>query len=601
MVPSISTSLVPPAASRACAKKRTDAISALLAALAAASERGEGEERLTDRCAAGVAAPVRAVVEAPESAGDLGQSLLDAGKGRLGPKGAVGCRAVGHRTAGGGVFGHVTEARPPDDAAAAPLFLAALLRAPATAGGEGPAGTRTVGVPIATINPATGETLETFEPHDDAEVERRVALADATFRTYRRTSFAERAQRLERAADLLDADEAALGATMTTEMGKPVSQARAEIRKCAGALRYYAENAERLLADEEVPGTAAKRRSFVTYQPMGPVLAVMPWNFPMWQVIRFAAPSLMLGNVGLLKHASNVPKTALYLDDLFARAGMPEGVFQTLLIGSGKVEALLRDDRITAATLTGSEGAGRAVAAVAGSEIKKTVLELGGSDPFIVMPSADLDRAVEVGVKARVQNNGQSCIAAKRFIVHEDIAEEYEERFAEAMAKLVVGDPLDDGTDVGPLATPPGRDEVAEQVEDAKAKGARILTGGERIDGPGWYYPPTVVAGVTKDMRVYREEVFGPVATFFRAADADEAIAIANDSTFGLGSNAWTEDEAEQKKFISEIEAGMVFINWMVTSYYDLPFGGVKRSGYGRELSGPGIKELAVTKTVWVD
>ncbi|MDA8039211.1 MAG: NADP-dependent succinic semialdehyde dehydrogenase [Actinomycetota bacterium] len=456
-------------------------------------------------------------------------------------------------------------------------------------------------MPIATINPATGETLETFEPHDDAEVERRVALADATFRTYRRTSFAERAQRLERAADLLDADEAALGATMTTEMGKPVSQARAEIRKCAGALRYYAENAERLLADEEVPGTAAKRRSFVTYQPMGPVLAVMPWNFPMWQVIRFAAPSLMLGNVGLLKHASNVPKTALYLDDLFARAGMPEGVFQTLLIGSGKVEALLRDDRITAATLTGSEGAGRAVAAVAGSEIKKTVLELGGSDPFIVMPSADLDRAVEVGVKARVQNNGQSCIAAKRFIVHEDIAEEYEERFAEAMAKLVVGDPLDDGTDVGPLATPPGRDEVAEQVEDAKAKGARILTGGERIDGPGWYYPPTVVAGVTKDMRVYREEVFGPVATFFRAADADEAIAIANDSTFGLGSNAWTENEAEQKKFISEIEAGMVFINWMVTSYYDLPFGGVKRSGYGRELSGPGIKELAVTKTVWVD
>lgn len=311
-------------------------------------------------------------------------------------------------------------------------------------------------MPIATINPATGETLKTFEPHDDAEVERRVALADAAFKTYRRTSFAERAQLLERAADLLEADEAELGVTMTTEMGKPVSQARAEIRKCAGGLRYYAEHAERLLADEDVPGTAAKRRSFVTYQPIGPVLAVMPWNFPMWQVIRFAAPALMLGNVGLLKHASSVPQTALYLEDLFARAGMPAGVFQTLLIGSDKVEALVRDDRIKAATLTGSEGAGRAVAAVAGSEIKKTVLELGGSDPFIVMPSADLDRAVEVGVKARVQNNGQSCIAAKRFIVHKDIAEEYEERFAKAMAQLVVGDPLDESTDVGPLATPRG-------------------------------------------------------------------------------------------------------------------------------------------------
>jgi len=443
--------------------------------------------------------------------------------------------------------------------------------------------------------------VKIFEPHDDAEVERRVAAAASAFETYRRTAFSDRAAMLNRAADLLEADEDELSRTMTIEMGKPVTQARGEVRKCAGGLRYYAEHAERLLADEDVPGTAAKKRSFVTYQPLGPILAVMPWNFPMWQVIRFAAPSLMLGNVGLLKHASNVPQTALYLEQLFSRAGMPEGAFQTLLIGSDKVEALLRDDRIRAATLTGSEGAGRAVASVAGSEIKKTVLELGGSDPFIVMPSADLERAVEIGVKARVQNNGQSCIAAKRFIVHEAIAEEYEERYAQAMSKLVVGDPLDDSTDIGPLATPSGRDEVAEQVEDAKEKGATILAGGERVDGPGWYYPPTVVTDVRRDMRLYAEEVFGPVATFFRAGDIDEAIAIANDSTFGLGSNAWTEDEAEQKKFAAELEAGMVFVNWMVTSYYDLPFGGVKRSGYGRELADPGIKEFAVTKTVWID
>ena len=455
-------------------------------------------------------------------------------------------------------------------------------------------------VPIATINPATGETVETFEAYDVAEIERRIALAASTFEEYRKTSFAQRAGYVNAIADLLEKEVDDVARTMTIEMGKTLGQAKAEVNKCAGGFRYFAEHAEALLADEVVAGTAAKR-SFVTYQPLGPVLAIMPWNFPLWQVVRFAAPALMLGNVGLLKHASNVPQTALYLEDICRRAGLPEGAFQTLLAPSSAVEGILRDPRVKAATLTGSEGAGQAVAAVAGNEIKKTVLELGGSDPFIVMPSADLARAVEIGVKARVQNNGQSCIAAKRFIIHEDVYDEYLERYTDAMAKLVVGDPLDPATDVGPLATPSGRDEVAEQVADAAAKGATILCGGQVDDRPGWYYPPTVVADITKEMRVYREEVFGPVALMFKVGDIEEAIALANDSDFGLGSNAWTEDEAEQRRFIEGIEAGMVFINWMTTSYYDLPFGGVKRSGYGRELSVPGIREFAVTKTVWVD
>ncbi len=460
--------------------------------------------------------------------------------------------------------------------------------------------TRTVVVTIATINPATGETVRTFEAHSDAEVEQRLGLADAAFRSWRATPLPARAELVHRLGDILEEDLDDLARTVTVEMGKPIEQAKGEVRKCAGGFRYYAEHAEALLADEEVPGSA-KRRSFVTYQPIGTVLAVMPWNFPLWQVGRFAAPALMLGNTGLLKHASNVPQTALYLEEACLRAGIPQGVFQTLLVGSDKVEGLLRDPRVKAATLTGSEAAGRSVASIAASEVKKSVLELGGSDPFIVMPSADLGRAVEVGVKARVQNNGQSCIAAKRFILHEDIAQEYEERFAAEMAKLVVGDPLDPATDIGPLATPSGRDEVVEQVEDAIAKGARVLCGGERIDRPGWFYPPTALADLTPDMRVYREEVFGPVAAMFTVASIDEAIALANDSDFGLGSNAWTEDAGEQQQFIAELEAGMVFINWMVTSYYDLPFGGVKRSGYGRELSDPGIKEFANTKTVWVD
>jgi succinate-semialdehyde dehydrogenase/glutarate-semialdehyde dehydrogenase len=464
-----------------------------------------------------------------------------------------------------------------------------------------PPRTRTLGVTIATINPVNGETVKTFQDHDDAAIEERLALADQTFRTWRALSFSERADLVSALADVLEAEVEDIARTMTIEMGKPLAQARGEVTKCAGGFRYYAEHAERLLSDEDVPGTAAKKRSYVTYQPIGTVLAVMPWNFPLWQVVRFAAPALMLGNVGLLKHASNVPQTALYLEDACLRAGMPKGVFQTLLIGSDKVEGLLRDSRVKAVTLTGSEGAGRSVASIAASEIKKSVLELGGSDPFIVMPSADLGRAVEVGLKARVQNNGQSCIAAKRFILHEDIADEYEERFSAAMSKLVIGDPLDPATDVGPLATPGGLREVSEQVEDAISKGARVLCGGERIEGAGWFYPPTAIADLTPDMRMFREEVFGPVASMFTVGSIDEAIALANDSDFGLGSNAWTEEPTEQQRFIDELEAGMVFVNWMTTSYFDLPFGGVKRSGFGRELADPGIKEFANLKTVWID
>jgi len=456
-------------------------------------------------------------------------------------------------------------------------------------------------VTIATVNPTTGETLKTFEPFDDAELERRLALADRAYRAYRRTSLDERAALVRGLADLLDADNASIAETITIEMGKPIVQARTEVTKCANGLRFYAEHAQAMLADELVTTTAAKKSSYVKYQPIGPVLAVMPWNFPLWQVIRFAAPTFMAGNVALLKHASNVPQTALYLEDAARRAGFPDGVFQTLLVGSDRVQQILEDDRVRAATLTGSEGAGRAVAAIAGRAIKKTVLELGGADPFIVMPSADLERAVEIGLWARIQNNGQSCIAAKRFIVHEAIADEYLDRYGEAMSKLVVGDPLEEATQVGPLATAQGRDEVNDQVADALAKGAKALCGGGTVDGPGWFVQPTALSEITPDMRVQRDEVFGPVTSFFRVADIDEAIALANDTDFGLSSNAWTEDAAEQQRFIDEIEAGMVFVNSMTISYFDLPFGGVKRSGYGRELTHHGIREFTDIKTVWVD
>ncbi|MFF6978429.1 NADP-dependent succinic semialdehyde dehydrogenase [Streptomyces sp. NPDC008343] len=461
-------------------------------------------------------------------------------------------------------------------------------------------------MPIATVNPANGETLKTYEAMGAEEIERRLQLAEATFRTYRTTSFVDRARLLIQAASLLEGDQDDIARTMTTEMGKPIKQSRAEVAKCAKAMRWYAERAEELLADEEPPESDVKdsgaSRVRVRYRPLGPVLAVMPWNFPLWQVIRFAAPALMAGNVGLLKHASNVPQTALYLEDLFHRAGYTEGCFQTLLVGSGQVDEILRDERVRAATLTGSEPAGRAVAATAGEMIKKTVLELGGSDPYVVMPSADLDRAAQIAVTARVQNTGQSCIAAKRFIVHTDVYEAFAERFVEGMKALVVGDPMQEETEVGPLSSERGRDDLEELVDDARRSGAAVLCGGHQLrrpELPGWYYAPTVLAGITREMRIHREEAFGPVATLYRADDLDEAVLIANDSPFGLSSNVWTRDEAEVDRFVRDLEAGSVYVNGMTASHPAFPFGGVKRSGYGRELSGHGIREFCNITTVW--
>jgi succinate-semialdehyde dehydrogenase/glutarate-semialdehyde dehydrogenase len=458
-------------------------------------------------------------------------------------------------------------------------------------------------MPIATVNPANGETLKTYDALGEEEIERRLATADTTFRTYRTTSLAERARLMHRAADLLDEDTEDVARVMTTEMGKPVTQARAEAAKCAKAMRWYADHAEVLLTDVEPSDADVKdsgaSRVLVRYRPLGPVLAVMPWNFPLWQVIRFAAPALMAGNVGLLKHASNVPQTALYLEDLFRRAGFPEGCFQTLLVGSGAVEDILRDPRVKAATLTGSEPAGRAVASVAGDEVKKTVLELGGSDPYVVMPSAELDKAARTAVTARVQNTGQSCIAAKRFIVHADVYDAFTERFVEAMEALKVGDPLDEDTDVGPLSSERGREDLEELVDEAVESGATVLCGAERPDGPGWFYPPTVLADITPEMRVHQEETFGPVATLYRVAGLDEAIAIANDTPFGLSSNVWTRDAAEVDRFVRDLDAGAVYVNGMTASHPAFPFGGVKRSGYGRELSGHGIREFCNITTVW--
>jgi succinate-semialdehyde dehydrogenase/glutarate-semialdehyde dehydrogenase len=454
---------------------------------------------------------------------------------------------------------------------------------------------------IATVDPRTGQTLKSFDPLTDAEVDDRLARAAAAFAGYRRTSFAQRSGWAVAAADLLDEQTQDVAELMTTEMGKTVKAAKAEIGKCSKGLRFYAEHAERFLADEPVDaGAVGASRAFGRWQPLGPVLAVMPWNFPLWQAMRFAAPALMAGNVALLKHASNVPQTALYLEELFRRAGFPADVFQTLLVGSDAVEGILRDDRVAAATLTGSTPAGRAVASVAGDVLKKTVLELGGSDPFVVLPSADLEKAATVAATARCQNNGQSCIAAKRFIVHADVAERFEQLFADALGALVVGDPFDDGTDVGPLATEQGRADVEELVQDAVDKGVRVAVGGHRPDGPGWYYPPTLLTGVTREMRVFTEEVFGPVAQLHVVTDLDEAIALANETEFGLGSNVWTTDTAEQERFVTEVEAGMVAVNGMVASFPELPFGGVKTSGYGRELSAHGIHEFCNLKGVWM-
>lgn len=456
-------------------------------------------------------------------------------------------------------------------------------------------------MPIATVNPATGETVQTYEEMPDADIDRCLDAAVAGHASYRLTSFDDRAAWLNRAAVILDDEREHIAAMMTIEMGKTLVAARQEVAKCATACRYYAEHGRAFLADERGDATAVgAAHAYVSYQPLGPVLAIMPWNFPLWQVMRFAAPALMAGNVGLLKHASNVPRSALFLADLFARAGFPEGAFQTLLIGSARVEQVLRDNRVVAATLTGSAAAGQSVAAIAGSEMKKVVLELGGSDPFVVMPSADLPEAARVGAFARCLNNGQSCIAAKRFIAHESSYDEFARLFTEQMAAKVVGDPMRDGTDVGPLASEQQRDIIERLVADAVAKGAKVLCGGAAPDRPGFYYQPTVLAEITPDMRVYHEEVFGPVATLYRAAGIDAAIGLANDSDYGLGANAWTNEEQEQNRFIRDLAAGMVFINGNVTSYPQLPFGGVRNSGHGRELSHHGIREFCNIKTIWI-
>ncbi|HEY8411139.1 MAG TPA: NAD-dependent succinate-semialdehyde dehydrogenase, partial [Pyrinomonadaceae bacterium] len=419
-----------------------------------------------------------------------------------------------------------------------------------------------------------------------------------TFETHRRTSFADRARAMTRAAEILEAEKQQFGKLMTLEMGKPLQAAVSEAEKCAWVCRYYAENAERHLADQIVATNA--KASYVKFQPLGPVLAVMPWNFPFWQVFRFAAPALMAGNVGLLKHASNVPQCALAIEEIFRRAGFPEGAFQTLLIGSDQVESILKDRRVVAATLTGSEPAGASVASIAGKQIKKAVLELGGSDPFIVMPSANLADAITTGVKARTINNGQSCIAAKRFIVAAAIYDQFERGFVDQMQSLVVGDPFEQNTDIGPLATPQIVKDLDEQVQKAVASGARVLTGGKKVDGPGNFYEPTVLVDVDPSTPVSCEEIFGPVAMLFRVNSIDEAIHLANATTFGLGSAAWTNDAAEQQQFINELEAGSVFINGMVASDPRLPFGGVKHSGYGRELAEFGIREFVNIKTIWI-
>lgn len=454
---------------------------------------------------------------------------------------------------------------------------------------------------IATTNPATGEVVKSFDPMPEHEIESRLASASSAFAALRRTSFGERAAWMRSAADILDRDVDDVARTMTLEMGKTFASAKAEVAKCAKACRFYADKAAAMLADEPVDASeVGATQAYARYQPLGPVLAIMPWNFPLWQAMRFAAPALMAGNVGVLKHASNVPQTALFMADLFRRAGFPDGSFETLLIGSDVVERVIADPRIKAVTLTGSEAAGRSVAAVAGREIKKTVLELGGSDPFVVMPSADIDVAAEVATTARCQNNGQSCIAAKRFIVHTDVYDSFVAAFVDKMSALRVGDPMDDATAVGPLATEQGRSDVEEQVRDALAKGATVRCGGQRPDQPGWWYPPTVVTDITPDMKMWSEEVFGPVAGVYRAESIDDALRIANDTSFGLGSNAWTSDPAEQRRFINELDAGAVFVNGMTTSYPELPFGGVKNSGYGRELSAQGIREFCNHKTVWV-
>ena len=451
---------------------------------------------------------------------------------------------------------------------------------------------------IATVNPATGETLRKFDPLSNSEIGRKLRCAADAFRVNRARTFAARAQRMSRAAELLEERARDYGRLITTEMGKPVKAAVAEVKKCALVCRYYAEHAEEFLRDEPVKTDA--QETFIRFEPIGPVLAVMPWNFPFWQVFRFAAPALMAGNVGLLKHASNVPQCSLAIEEVLRDAGFDHDEFQALLITSDQVPLILEDERVKAATLTGSEPAGASVSSMAAKHIKKSVLELGGSDPFIVMPSADLEQAVKIAVNARIVNNGQSCIAAKRFIVHADIAAEFEKRFTEAMSKLEIGDPMDESTDIGPLATPQIVNDIEKQVERSVAAGAKLLTGGKRHGDRGNFYLPTVLTNIPPDAPAAREETFGPVASVFRVKDVEEAITVANDTPFGLGASVWTNDRREADRFIDGIESGQVFVNAMVASDPRVPFGGVKHSGFGRELGVYGIREFVNVKTVWI-
>ena len=453
-------------------------------------------------------------------------------------------------------------------------------------------------MPITSVNPATGRTIQSYEPHDTDDIELRLARAVTAQAEFRTTSLEQRAAILHRAADELESRAPELARLMTLEMGKPIGAAEAEALKCAWVCRWYADNAARLLADEEVATNA--RHSFVRFEPLGIVLAVMPWNFPFWQVFRFAAPALAAGNAGLLKHASNVPGCALAIEQVMRSAGAPDGMFQTLLVGSDRVEGLIRDPRVRAVTLTGSDPAGRAVARIAGDSLKKTVLELGGSDPFVVLEDAQLDPAISTAVTARTMNNGQSCIAAKRFLVADPIADEFERRFSAAMGALTVGDPLDPETDVGPLATGSIRDELAAQVDATVTAGGRLLLGGKPIPGPGYFYPPTVVADPPPGSPLRIEETFGPAAAVLRFGSVEQAIQLANETEFGLGASVWTRDPDAAAPFIDGIETGSVFVNGMVASDPRLPFGGIKNSGYGRELAGYGLREFLNIKTVWI-
>lgn len=449
---------------------------------------------------------------------------------------------------------------------------------------------------LSSTNPATGETIETYAETSDTGIEKALAASHDAFLAHRADKYTTRASHMQAAADILDSEKETFAALMTAEMGKPISQARAEIDKCASACRYFAEHTEDMLHDH--PIKTDKGDSFVRYLPIGPILAVMPWNFPFWQVFRFAAPNLMAGNTGILKHASNVSGCALAIADVLHRAGFDDGVFQTLLVSSKRVEPILRDDRIRGATLTGSEKAGAAVAKVAGEEIKKTVLELGGSDAFIVMPSADLDKAVEIGVKARTQNNGQSCIAAKRFIVHADIYQDYKDRFVEKLMSLKVGDPAKDDTDIGPLVNAEAVETLAHQVHDSVSAGARRVCGAEPMEEQGAFFQPGVLENIPEESPAYADELFGPVALFFEVASLNDAVTLANDHRYGLGSSFWSKDKDEIQQAINTLDAGSTFVNQMVASDQRLPFGGAKKSGYGRELAAEGLKEFLNTKTV---